>query len=440
MNDWENHSRRGVLKHATGSGKTFTAICAIADALKRGETVLVLVPSKELLYQWRIDLEKSISTQDINFLLCGDGNNTWRKPQELAKWTRANSSINKIIIAIMSTASSEEFYSNVEAGNHLFLVADEVHNLGSAKRRNVFNINAGARLGLSATPERYGDREGTEAIFTYFGGIIQPEFSLDDAIKSHVLTRYFYHPNKVYLNSYEMEEWKKISKEISKIIARSTNGGKLTPEIIKANPHLSQLMINRARILKNAANKAELAIKILKENFKPGQKWIVYCDNQTQLKEIRQRAEDADLDAYEYYAEMDGDRTETLRYFERHGGVLVSIKCLDEGVDIPSTTHALILASSKNPREFIQRRGRVLRLSPGKPFAHLYDAITLPMGELSEEEHRADSIVLGELSRAIQFGTWAENPSCITDLKIIALDYGIDYNEYLTGGSEDEDE
>lgn len=193
LNDWENHSRRGVLKHATGSGKTFTAICAIADALKRGETVLVLVPSKELLYQWRIDLEKSISTQDINFLLCGDGNNTWRKPQELAKWTRANSSINKIIIAIMSTASSEEFYSNVEAGNHLFLVADEVHNLGSAKRRNVFNINAGARLGLSATPERYGDREGTEAIFTYFGGIIQPEFSLDDAIKSHVLTRYFYH-------------------------------------------------------------------------------------------------------------------------------------------------------------------------------------------------------------------------------------------------------
>ena len=217
-----------------------------------------------------------------------------------------------------------------------------------------------------------------------------------------------------------MEEWEKISKEISKIIARSTNGGKLTPEIIKANPHLSQLMINRARILKNAANKAELAIKILKENFKPGQKWIVYCDNQTQLKEIRQRAEDADLDAYEYYAEMDGDRTETLRYFERHGGVLVSIKCLDEGVDIPSTTHALILASSKNPREFIQRRGRVLRLSPGKPFAHLYDAITLPMGELSEEEHRADSIVLGELSRAIQFGTWAENPSCITDLKIVA--------------------
>lgn len=102
--------------------------------MKRGETVLVLVPSKELLYQWRIDLEKSISTQDINFLLCGDGNNTWRKPQELAKWTRANSSINKIIIAIMSTASSEEFYSNVEAGNHLFLVADEVHNLGSAKR------------------------------------------------------------------------------------------------------------------------------------------------------------------------------------------------------------------------------------------------------------------------------------------------------------------
>lgn len=440
LNDWESRGRRGILKHATGSGKTFTAICAIADALKRGETVLVLVPSKELLYQWRKDIEKSISTLDINFLLCGDGNNTWRKPQELSKWTRSNTSINKVVIAIMSTAASPEFYQNVEAGEHLFIVADEVHNLGSAKRRNVFNINAGARLGLSATPERYGDKEGTDAIFTYFGGIVQPEFSLEDAINSHVLTRYFYHPNKVYLNASEQEEWEAISKEITRIIARTTNGGKLTAETIKANSRLSQLMINRARILKNAENKADLAIRILKENYKAGQKWIVYCDNQTQLKKIRQLAEDADLDAYEYYADMAGDRNETLKYFERHGGVLVSIKCLDEGVDIPSTTHALILASSKNPREFIQRRGRVLRLSPGKPFAHLYDAITLPVGELSEDEHRTDSIVLGELSRAIQFGTWAENPSCITDLKIIALDYGIDYNEYLSGGSEDEDE
>ena len=135
---------------------------------------------------------------------------------------------------------------------------------------------------------------------------------------------------------------------------------------------------------------------------------------------------------------MEGDRDETLKYFTRHGGVLISIKCLDEGVDIPSTTHALILASSKNPREFIQRRGRVLRLSPGKTFAHLYDAITLPNGKI-EAFDKSNNIVTGELSRAIQFGTWAENPSCITDLKLISIDYGINYMDYVYGGTENDE-
>lgn len=116
----------------------------------------------------------------------------------------------------------------------------------------------------------------------------------------------------------------------------------------------------------------------------------------------------------------------------------MSIKCLDEGVDIPSTTHALILASSQNPREFIQRRGRILRNSPGKLFAHLYDAITVPVVE-AEETPKSMSIIVGELSRAIQFGLGAENPACVTDLKNIAIDYQIDYNSLQNTGIEEDD-
>ena len=439
LDDWVLHNRRGVLKHATGSGKTFTAICAIKDAVVRGETVLVLVPSKELLYHWKQEIESSITDEELYFLLCGDGNDAWKKTGELEKWTSSNQSVHKIIIAMMTTAASQDFIGRVTQGQHLFIVADEVHNLGSIQRRRIFQLESGPRLGLSATPERYGDPEGTQAIFDYFGGIIEPEFSLEDAIKSGVLTRYFYHPQKVYLNPAEQEEWDDYSKEISRLIARYVSSGMSIKEVIRTNPRLSQLMINRARILKNAANKVSLAIDVLKANFQSGQKWIVYCDNKNQLKTIRQQAERAGFDAYEYYAGMDGDREETLKYFSKHGGVLVSIKCLDEGVDIPSTTHALILASSKNPREFIQRRGRVLRLSKGKTFAHLFDAVTLPSGTI-EEFDKSNNIVLNELSRAIQFGTWAENPSCITDLKLISLDYGIDYRDYVNGGDEEDEE
>ena len=152
-----------------------------------------------------------------------------------------------------------------------------------------------------------------------------------------------------------------------------------------------------------------------------------------------QRAVAEKFDAYEYYAEMRGDRETTLSYFSANGGVLVSIKCLDEGVDIPSTTHALILASSQNPREFIQRRGRILRKAPGKHFAHLYDAITVPQVSQSEDD-KSLSIIMAELSRAIEFGQGAENPACITDLKNIAIDFQVDYNQLKDGGVESDEE
>ena len=122
---------------------------------------------------------------------------------------------------------------------------------------------------------------------------------------------------------------------------------------------------------------------------------------------------------------MVGDRNETLDYFSSFGGVLVSIRCLDEGIDIPSTTHALILASSKIPRQFIKRRGSILRRADGKNFAYLFDVVVTPNGEMKDDT-RTTSIIESELSRAIQFGEWAENPSCIAELKNIAIDYGVD--------------
>ncbi len=435
---WEKNGRRGIFQHATGSGKTFTAICAINDALKKYETVLILVPSSDLLKQWNKELRDTLTDLDIFYFLCGDGNSEWKKSGKLAAWSGKNRDTHRIIIATMDTASSNDFIRMLSQGEHLMIVADELHRMGSPKRRNILRINSGARLGLSATPRRYGDQEGTQSLFDYFGGLIPPPFTLEDAIKSGVLTRYFYYPQRISLTQKEQAEWNAITEEIRKLMARTDNieDGRLN---INSNPQLKQLLIRRSRIVKNAEEKVPIAIKILKERFKEGQKWIVYCDNITQLNAVCSRARKAGFDAYEYYAEMEGDRETTLEYFSQNGGVLVSIKCLDEGVDIPSTTDALLLASSQNPREFIQRRGRILRNSAGKLFAHLYDVITVPV-VAEDEKEKGLSIIAAELSRAIHFGEGAENPACVTDLKNIAIDYQIEYDTIKEGGIEDDEE
>ncbi len=439
LENWVKNRRRGILEHATGSGKTFTAICAIRDALDRGKSVLVLVPSKELLRQWKSEIEDNIKDISIRYLMCGDGFNSWKTNNTLQLWTRPSSTQKKVTIAIMDTACSNQFVHSVVAGTHLLLVADEVHRIGSPVRRNILNIDAGERLGLSATPIRYGDPIGTSAIFDYFGGVVPPVFSLEDAIKADVLTKYYYHPLQVHLTPDEQRKWIAISREISRLVARYKKTGEPIGNILAANPKLQMKLLARARIVKQAANKVPLALDVIQKNYKSGQKWIVYCDNQTQLGEVLSLLLKNGYDAYEYHSEMSGDRNETLNYFGKYGGVLVSIRCLDEGVDIPSTTHALILASSKNPREFIQRRGRILRRYPGKHFAQLYDAIVMPEASFPDDD-AGNSIVLAELLRAIQFGEWAENPSCVADLRIIARRYGIDYHDIKDGGLEDDDE
>lgn len=438
LEKWDANGRCGILEHATGSGKTYTAMCAIRSEIERGKSVLVLVPSIDLLNQWETELRSNIALPNLRILLCGGGNNNWRSDDTLTRWTQHNPSVNSIVLSTMDTASSEAFRNSLSMGNHLFLVADEVHRLGSEKRKNAFLIHCGTKLGLSATPKRYGDSEGTEAILSYFGGIIQPPYTLKDAINAGVLTRYFYSPHTVYLTGDERDAWNDLTDEIGRLIAMMD--GLPFAEIIKT-PSIKMKLLARARIIKNALNKVEIACKIIKDNYESGQKWIVYCDNQTQLENVLLTLLKEGFDAFEYHSEMSGDRKQTLEYFSLHGGVLVSIRCLDEGVDIPSTTHALILASSQNPREFIQRRGRILRKYPNKHYAHLFDVLVLPQKIISSlEKLKESSIIESEIARAIQFGEMAENPSCIAYLKNIAVDYNIEIDSVIEGGLEDGEE
>ncbi|MBN1459332.1 MAG: DEAD/DEAH box helicase family protein [Armatimonadetes bacterium] len=429
---WEERGRRGILKHATGSGKTFTALLAIRDSLRRGESVLVLVPSRLLLRQWYREIAETLGDLHPKVLRCGDGHDEWRTKHLLSSWTSPEAR-DSVVLSTLGSAATEQFLGSVRQGDHLMVVADEVHRLGSLGNRAIFGLQTGARLGLSATPERFRDEDGTTAIFTYFDGLIPVSFTLRDGINCGALVPYFYYPRPVALAEDEQESWDAATAQIRQLVARREQEG---ADRVSLDRQLQELWIRRARIIKRARGKVALAVETLSEEYEDGQKWLVYCEDSTQLTEVLDAIRAAGIRAHEYHTQMPGDRDQTMVYFSEFGGVLVAIKCLDEGVDIPDVTHALILASSKNPREFIQRRGRVLRKAPGKYLAFVYDPVVTPC--IGDEGEPDPGIVVGELGRAIEFARDAENPSAVPELERIAGRYGVDWADFVEEGFEDE--
>ena len=188
---------------------------------------------------------------------------------------------------------------------------------------------------------------------------------------------------------------------------------------------------------KKASRKPSLAARIIKQNYENGQGWLIYCEDKKQLIETMQQLKLDGIIPIEYHVGMDGNRDATLDWFRKFGGVLVSIKCLDEGVDIPTVSHAIILASSQNPRQFIQRRGRVLRTAPGKHLAIIHDVIVVPLS--IEDEPEQLSLLKSELLRAIEFSNSALNKSAAAELRQIAREIGFDPEEISDNGIEVEE-
>lgn len=427
---WEERGRQGIFKHATGSGKTFTALCLIRKSLQNKEIPIIFVPGKELLAQWKKEIRSTNQDIEPKLLVCGGGNSEWRKEGLLRSWTRPEGDA-RIVLTTVQTATTSDFKKLLQEGEHLFFIGDEVHRIGSEKNREILSFESGPRLGLSATPQRFNDPEGTDALFNYFGSIVEPEYTLSDAIEDGRLTPYFYYVHTVKLKSHEQDQWEEETRRISQLYAQAHSTDNPSESLLD---RIKRYQIERARIIKNAHNKTDRAVEIISQNYKFGQRWLVYCEGKTQLKKVLQGLSDLEIIALEYHSKMAGDREQTLKYFENNGGVVVSIKCLDEGVDIPNATHALILASSKNPREFIQRRGRVLRRSENKHIAKVHDMVVLP--NQMETESPVTTIIESELGRAIKFGEDAQNPKAIADLKSIALEANIDYKMVADEGFE----
>lgn len=438
---WEQAGRIGLLSMATGTGKTLTALFAIKELVEEGRPILILVPSAVLIDQWlkviRIFFPKTP-------ILCAGGGYNWKSVAGKRIYVD-DLKLRRIILATMDTAATDDFIEFFSQAKNPVLIADEAHRLGSENHRKILSLNFPTRLGLSATPERLYDDEGTSSLKRFFGEeliydlpmsskvLLSKNDSKEVPILGNILSRYTYDFKIAHLSITEQKEWDIITLEIRKLVARNPN---VLTDKNKRSTRLMFLLIRRANIVKSAVAKIQIANQVVSNEYLENQRWIVYCQDEHQLSlvyEIIKRSKPY-LNVLKYHSGMSSsERERTLRYFEMTPGIIVSIRCLDEGVDVPAADGALILASSTNPREYVQRRGRVLRKSKGKRIAKIIDVLVIP-GKPEQDREVPISIIRGELARAYEFAKLAENSEVHHQLWKLCMEFHVDISmDYSIG-------
>ncbi len=437
IREWLKRNGRGILAMATGSGKTLTALylaCKVAER-NRPLVILVVCPYLNLAKQWGREMARF----GIAAIPCFESRAKWEARLQEAYQKMAAGMTEVIgVVVTNDTFLSPAFQAALQPklGHHL-LIADEVHNLGAAKVKTVLPDFIQLRLGLSATPERRYDPEGTKAIFDYFGDIAF-EFTIADAIKADppVLCPYFYYPVLVDLTPTEAEKYHELTLQLCRHLPSDDSEG--------MGDELMWLLIKRARLLASAANKLPALTAVLNGMETPLEKAIVYCGDGRVEQPMTDEEERQIRAVARLLGEEHGRRVRKFTYEEtpeererilaglRDGSLdaVVAIRCLDEGIDMPEVRMGFLLASSTNPRQFVQRRGRLLRRAPGKTRAVIYDFIVQPpdfgSGDEDKDFNLERRLFRRELERILDFCATAENgPAALNQLHDLRLRYNM---------------
>lgn len=426
---WEDQSFKGIFDMATGTGKTYTALGALVRLYShcgKNLAVIICCPFRHLVEQWVEDLRLFNIDPIIGYSDSSD--RKWKTRLAYAVDLHNHSGSFFCFITTNSTFKSEFVQQKIAKLNHQsLLIADEAHYMGSPKLAMHLPERFGYRLALSATIERFNDVDGTKAIFGYFGKKCI-EYTLEMAIKSGKLTKYNYYPVIVYLNDEELSEYKNLTRKYASI-AESHKDGTI-PDNAK------HFLIERSRIIAGAQEKVPQLIEIMtKKGYNKKDHILVYCgsasadeideansdspDNvKTQIDKVCYKlGNDLDMKVSRFTArENMKERMDIRKDFScSDTQALVAIKCLDEGFNMPEIRTAFILASTTNPKEYIQRLGRGLRTAQGKDIAEIYDFITLPRPmeqaiTLSDEEQKYEKgLVKKEFIRMIYYNNQANN-------------------------------
>ena len=427
---WFKAGGVGIFAMATGTGKTITALAALEKLYRKVGpplVVIIVAPYLNLVRQW-ISVARTFGLDPIN---CSGPRAGWTVSADAALFL-VNAGARPVLslVTTNSTFAASAFQDLlVRIHVRTVIVADEVHNMGAQALQRALPGRVRLRLGLSATPERWMDEEGTHGIRDYFGEAVF-ELSLEGALRLRpaVLTPYTYHPMLVPLDEDEREEYLRITRQLGRLMVDPTAEDLSDMALV--------LLLKRARLVACARGKIPMLEQAISQyrdtNFN-----LVYCgDGRGEMEstssravtgvpetEVRRQVEavaqmlghNLGMNVSIYTAETsEEDRGVILREFcEGRKNALVAIRCLDEGIDIPQVRRAFILASSTNPRQFIQRRGRVLRRAEGKDSAEIFDFVVVPpLDEVSAgtaEYSLLRRLVSREMSRVVEFARLAEN-------------------------------
>jgi superfamily II DNA or RNA helicase len=435
LNAWRSRDFHGILAMATGAGKTLTAIYGLTKLFEQSSRlfIVVAVPYQTLADQWVDEL----SIFNIEALQCYDSSANWSEKLTQAITLFAVGALKFFACVVVNrTFDSQGFQSRLARipGDALAFVGDECHHHGAPGLSSALPLHARFRLGLSATPRHYFNEDRTKNLVNYYGDVAY-EYSLSDALKEGILTPYKYYVHFVDLTEDETEEYLDLSLKISKLAAGAT----VDDVENTSNEQLKILVFRRSRLIANARNKIDV-LKSLMRDVKPAPFHLFYCgdgavedDDDGAIRQVDQVSKvlyETGWKVSHFTSRESRDSRkkiiENLRLKFIEG--LVAIRCLDEGIDVPDCRVAYILASSRNPKQFIQRRGRILRRAPNKELALIHDfVIRLPTG-IEGSQSYGRKLFVGELARISEFGGLSLNRGEVYEsLKSILDEYDVQH-------------
>lgn len=422
---WDNNDRKLLLQMATGCGKTRTAIGCIQKVLEDKKPVVIIIscPQPTLSFQWKADIESLKIDYDKSIVLDGSVSKWDEKLRKEMNRMLALDKKSLIVYTTHKLCAKENFIRVIEEFDDVtkFLIGDEVHGMGAKEARKGLLCTYNYRLGLSATPDRWFDPSGSQIINTYFGdksfvfSILDAQSNDNPYTLKPYLVGYTYHPEFVPLTDEEIEEYTQLTNRISQM-SRSSNEDMADL--------MEFLLFQRANIEKNADGKYNLLEKILDTISKDIQDTIIFVSNE-QIDKVMKILGRRGIRAHKF-TESEGrmpsdeyggisEREDIIKRFKcKQFQVLVAIKCLDEGIDIPSAKRAIVMASSTNPREYVQRIGRILRQDYGKFEADIYDMIIHPdLNRINDETLREMEIRIfkKEMDRVLDLSANSKNNS-----------------------------
>ena len=421
INAWINNGYQGIIEMPTGCGKTKTALFCYKriEMLNNKFITLVFAPTRAICDQW---LEE-FSNEPCKICKIYD-NTKWRI--ELKRNIidfKLDMKYNLVIIGTYALINSPYLIEQISSikKTHKCLIADEVHSTGAMKTSEGLIEDYDYRLGLSATPKRWLDEEGTRKIFDYFGDVVFDKITLFDAIyKLGALSEYNYNLIHVNLNDDEQMKYEVLTKKIINKMGMK----KKDPFNKSLDAEIQRLAEKRANIIKNCSAKLDKLREII-DKIKEDRSIIFVSPAQ------RQKVIDLVQHKIRYhqytFSEKTDIRAETLDNFKN--GIIkciIAIKCLDEGLDVPCANVGVLMASSGNPREFIQRRGRLLRKDASKKYSEIYDFFVTPQKEAIASSELYKNQISKELSRIAEFSKSAKNELALSkELKELKSKLGL---------------